>query len=37
MPYGPFLSLAAVLALVFRTTLCNFVAPLEEMVRMLLG
>ena len=37
MPYGPFLSLAAVLALVFRTALCDFVVPLEELVRLLLG
>jgi len=37
MPYGPFLSLAAVLALVFRTALCDFVVPLEHMARVLLG
>ncbi len=36
MPYGPFLSLGAVLALVFRTPLCDLLVPLEHMAHMLL-
>ncbi len=35
MPYGPFLSLGAVLALLFRTELCSFLEPLEYLVGLL--
>jgi leader peptidase (prepilin peptidase)/N-methyltransferase len=37
MPYGPFLSLGAVLTVVFRETLCQYPTLLEHLPRTLLG
>lgn len=37
MPYGPFLSMGAVIALVFRTGLCSFLEPVEYLARLLLA
>jgi len=37
MPYGPFLSLGAVLALVFRLDLCHYAELLEGLARLLTG
>jgi leader peptidase (prepilin peptidase)/N-methyltransferase len=36
MPYGPFLSVGALLAMVFRGVLCSYLEPLEYFVRLLL-
>ncbi len=35
MPYGPFLSTGALLAIIFRTNLCAYLEPLEQMVHLL--
>jgi len=35
MPYGPFLSIGAVAALLFRDYLCSYIEPLEELARMI--
>lgn len=37
MPYGPFLSMGAVLTLIFRTGLCAYLEPLEQIAGMLFG
>ncbi|NLW51372.1 MAG: prepilin peptidase [Candidatus Brocadiaceae bacterium] len=37
MPYGPFLSIGAVVTLVFRDDICRYPAMLEEVVRLLAG
>lgn len=37
MPYGPFLSIGAVLALVFRSGLCRYAELLEHFARMIFG
>lgn len=37
MPYGPFLSLAAGLTLIFRETLCHYAELLEQLYRLIAG
>lgn len=37
MPFGPFLSMAAVLVIVFRTFFCSQLIPVEQLLRLLLG
>ncbi len=37
MPYGPFLAMGTAFALVFRTELCSFLEPLEQLARLLTG
>jgi len=37
MPYGPFLSIGAILAIIFRAGLCAYLEPLEYLVGVLLG
>jgi len=37
MPFGPFLSAGAVLALVFRTSVCAFLQPLEDLAHVLVS
>ncbi len=35
MPYGPFLSIGAMAAMLFRASLCSYVEPLEQLVGMI--
>ena len=37
MPYGPFLSGAAFLAMVFRTPVCKYLQPIEQLIKLALG
>jgi len=37
MPYGPFLSGGAFIAMLFRTSVCRYLAPLEQLIRLALG
>ena len=37
MPYGPFLSIGAMLAIVFRDNLCGYLEPVVYLVRLLTG
>ena len=37
MPYGPFLSGAALITMVFRTSACRYLAPLEQLIKLALG
>jgi len=37
MPYGPFLSIGALITIIFRTDLCHYLEPLEYLAGLLLG
>jgi leader peptidase (prepilin peptidase)/N-methyltransferase len=37
MPYGPFLSIGALIAIIFRSNLCRYLEPLEYLAGLLLG
>jgi len=37
MPFGPFLSCAAMVTVLFRTELCRYLVPLEQLIKLVLG